>query len=223
MPASRRHLVAALVVLHIGGTGAWYFTPTPASRADRVRHAGYLTSGIASADSASGLPRPTTNSALDSAVRRIVVAGIVRMLYQGIGRTVTDSVSRPWVLFARDSTNEWKAERAGLAKLLRARARTSEDRYFTALFVSGVEVGSDSVRANLSVVYYQRCDTRWTARGTDYRWIAPRHASWRVEGPVVERLWDGLECAELARDPNVPGAIPPPPDDHSAAARVARP
>jgi len=141
-------------------------------------------------------------------------------MYEEIGRAVTDSASRPWILFAGDSTNEWKAERAGLAKLLRARARTPEDRHVTALFVSGVEVTQDSVRAKFSVVYYERCDSRWTANWTDYRWIAPRRRTWRVEGPSVALFSDGLSCAELAGDPNLPGAVPPSDTGAVSPARV---
>jgi hypothetical protein len=182
---------------------------TPLADPDASRERSRARRGIASADSASWRPPPTPSSALDSAVRRIVVAGVVRLLYEEIGRAVTDSASRPWILFAGDSTNEWKAERAGLAKLLRARARTPADRHVTALFVSAVEVRPDSVRAKFSVVYYERCDSRWTANWTDYRWIAPRWRTWRVEGPAVDLFSDGPTCAELAGDPNIPGSVLP--------------
>lgn len=195
----------------------------PLDDVDAIRELRRARLGIASAASANWPPSPTPRSALDSAVRRIVVAGVVRLLYEEIGRAVTDSASRPWILFAGDSINEWRAERAGLAKLLRARARTPEDRYVTALFVSGIEVGRDSVRAKFSVVYYERCDSRWTARGTDYRWVAPRHPGWRVEGPVVERLWDGPECEELARYPNVPGSVLPSDTGAASVQRVPGP
>lgn len=160
-------------------------------------------------------------AAPDSGTRAVVVAGIVRALHDELALAVIDTSHRPWVLFAGDSAGGWAVERAGLARLLRARGPAAVDRYVAVLPVPDVAVTRDSVRARFSVVAYERCVSGWTAGGTDYEWAALRAPTWRVEGPTVVRLWDGPTCTDLARSPGMsvvppfvdsgPGSVPPAP------------
>ena len=119
--------------------------------------------------------------ARDTVAGRVILEAVYGVLATDLQRAARDTVSRAWhVALPRNADAGWLAFRDSVLRAVRGRALTEYDDERYSLAIDRVWIQSDTLIAEFSTGWAERCEASWWGNGTIYEMRATGPGAWKV-------------------------------------------